>query len=169
MKGGMKVADATIPELYPFDPNGPRSAWMPAEIDVPFQERGALTFITRGILYRFFDAERSLLYLGVTSWIWGRPDRWLGHEKSAEWWHLAAYVSIQFIPYDLTGRSPIEREAIRRERPRFNRQFNQRRVRLEVRFENGMKDVVAQLRDALFPEDFAALVAAFKAESEVQS
>lgn len=123
-------------------------------------------WIGNGILYRFFDSDRELLYIGVTSW--GRnPERWKDHQKRSAWWNLAAFVAIEFIPYSGAGNSPIEREAIRRERPRFNVIHNRRPVYIELRLDEGPQQVVEALRYRMFPEDFAALVRAFKSVPEM--
>lgn len=156
--------------LYPFAPYGPRTDWMPAAIKAPAPiERPADTPIHQslknGILYRFFNADRALIYIGVTDWS-RKPQRWVDHQRTSAWWELAAFVAIEFIPYSGGGNSPHEREAIRRERPRFNVIHNRRPVYVELRLDGGPQQVVETLRYRLFPEDFADLVRTFKAEPD---
>lgn len=158
------------PVLHPFDPHGPRTGWMPVAVKspTPFKRPADLPFhqaFGTGILYRFYDAERALLYIGVTNWS-RQPQRWVDHQRNSAWWALAAFVAIEFIPYSGGGNSPIERDAIRRERPRFNVVHNRRPVSIELRLDGGPQQVVEALRYRMFPDDFSDLVRAFKAEPD---
>jgi len=163
--------NATGLQLYPFEPHGPRAQWMPSAIKAPAPiERPAdmpiHQSLKNGILYRFFNAEGALLYIGVTNWS-RKPQRWVDHQRSSAWWGLVAFVAIECIPYSGGGNSPIEREAIRRERPLYNVIHNRRPASIELRLDEGPQRAVEALRYRMFPEDFAALVRAFKAEPEV--
>ncbi|MFD5384331.1 GIY-YIG nuclease family protein [Streptomyces sp. NPDC127074] len=67
-------------------------------------------------LYRFYDQERRLLYIGIT----GQPrERWAAHRRKAKWWPLAAYVAVEVHPTEWQALN-AERAAIRSENPSFN-------------------------------------------------
>ena len=151
------------PQLYPFDPNGPRTEWLPAEIDNP-ADHNWRNLYGKNVLYRFFDANRRLLYIGVTNWVWGPPERWAGHQKASVWWRHAAFLALELIPPG-TDRLVVERNAIRSERPQYNHVHNRKRVQLTIRLDEGTNAIVDTLRYHLFPEDFAALAEAFAAEA----
>lgn len=86
----------------------------------PPRREGAKTY-----LYRHFDAFGSLLYVGISlSWLM----RTKAHSKSAEWFEEVARVTIeQFATREEAMEA--EREAIRREKPRYNVVHNRPRVR----------------------------------------
>ena len=66
-------------------------------------------------LYRFFDAEGVLLYVGISSI---GAMRWVGHQ-SREWWIDVATVTTEHFPdRDLAAEAEIV--AIRTEKPRHN-------------------------------------------------
>lgn len=68
-------------------------------------------------LYRFYDATRGLLYVGIT----GQPaERWVKHRRSAPWWSDAAYVNVEIFPTEWQALD-AERAAIRSESPQFNK------------------------------------------------
>ncbi len=152
----------TDPTLYPFDPTAAPREWLPPELD-PDRERRHLR--CKNGIYRFYGTERELLYIGTTTFVWGTPERWLGHRASAKWWHLAAYLSVVYLKPGV-DRFEAERKAIRSERPAFNVVHNRQRVQLEVRLDEGPDAIVAAFRRHLFAEDFAALRAAFAGASD---
>lgn len=151
--------------LYPFEPNGPSSKWMPPEIDPPhtWQNLG-----TKDIIYRFYAADGALLYIGVTGWSWGGPIRWGHHKRSAQWWPLAAQVSVEVLPRGC-NRENRERLAIRAEKPRFNKQHNLDRRGPNFASDDAPSGIVVELQRYLTPDCFAALVAAFQAEPDSPS
>ncbi|MFC8447581.1 hypothetical protein [Kitasatospora sp. NPDC057223] len=68
-------------------------------------------------LYRFFDGQLRLLYVGVTGQL---CERWPKHRRKAEWWSAAEFVAVEHwramhLALD------AERHAIRTELPLFNR------------------------------------------------
>lgn len=161
--------EPAIPEPRPFNPMGPPRTWL-LENEQPPQwpeefVKGGLRYRCRaGVLYRFYDANRQLLYIGIAN---DDPTyRWTKHRSGSEWWHLAAYVSVTHVSPVNSRRRALEREAIRAERPLYNKDHLRRRVRLDVRLDQGFDSVVQQFRKVMLPEDFAALVAAFKAEAD---
>ncbi len=71
----------------------------------------------RTVLYRFYERNGELLYVGVT----GIPgERWATHSRHAEWWPFIATLTTEVFP---TMRQALaaEREAIWDEEPMFNR------------------------------------------------
>jgi hypothetical protein len=115
-----------------------------------------------GVIYRFYDADRTLIYLGMTG---GDPtSRWTRHRYRSSWWHLAAFVSVAHVTPNRTKRAELEREAIRAERPLHNKSHNEARARMDVRLDEGSASVVEQFRRTLLPADFAAVAKAFAAE-----
>lgn len=156
------------PTTHAFNPTGNRHGWpaacnpetWPEFAPTPIGPRGGL--ITRSALYRFYGKDRDPLYYGVTT----NPfARWTAH-RNGEWWRLARFVSIE--PVAPAVRLATEQRAIKAENPRFN-VLRYSTTKTVVDFENGMPDVVAQFRRRLSPEDFAALVNAFKAEPDFAS
>ena len=70
------------------------------------------------VLYRFFNEDRELLYIGISS---NPSDRWIQHRRSKEWWKEVAYIaftSVRGLRWEL---ELAERQAIRAESPRYNR------------------------------------------------
>lgn len=73
-------------------------------------------------LYRFYDAGRRLLYIGIS----GQPaERWTNHRRKAPWWSQAAYVSVALCPTSW-GALDAERMAIKTENPLFNKRSKKR-------------------------------------------
>lgn len=74
-----------------------------------------------GGLYRFYDSERNLLYVGQTSYF---PNRWTNHRDDAEWWTEAAYVAVSFFPSGCPiSMQEAEKASILIEQPRCNVHF----------------------------------------------
>lgn len=70
-------------------------------------------------LYRFYDADRRLLYVGIT----GNPlTRWDWHSTHAAWWPLAEYVALSTYR-SRTDCTLAEGAAMYHEHPRFNIQY----------------------------------------------
>jgi hypothetical protein len=68
----------------------------------------------RGSVYRLFDANGRLLYVGMTS----RAGRWFEH-LSREWWPDVATATVEHFP-TREDASLAEANAIRNENPRHN-------------------------------------------------
>jgi predicted GIY-YIG superfamily endonuclease len=77
-------------------------------------------------LYRFFDADDELLYIGITSHLPGRVSE---HEGEKPWWTDVERVSVEHFA---TREEVIEaeREAIRTEGPKHNISHNPQAERL---------------------------------------
>lgn len=111
----------TAPELLPFDPYESHRAWLRA-YDFAGWPRFALAPVGNHLysaavcaLYRFYDASRKAIYIGVTT----NPfTRWGDHRRS-DWWRLVRFVSLE--PVDPATRLAAEQRAIDAENPCFNR------------------------------------------------
>lgn len=69
------------------------------------------------ILYRFFDVDDALLYVGVTK----RPsERWTAHRRTSAWWPSVAFLAFEIHPHDRAALD-AETAAIRTELPLFNK------------------------------------------------
>lgn len=67
-------------------------------------------------LYRFYDADDQLLYVGITL---DPGPRWRAHRDDKPWWHEVTNVTIEVLP----SRAAVleaEKQAILAERPRYN-------------------------------------------------
>lgn len=72
-------------------------------------------------LYRAFDNTGALLYVGISSrWHY----RLHQHEKTSDWIERADYVQISRFP-DRESVERAEKEAIRSEKPQFNKVFSE--------------------------------------------
>jgi predicted GIY-YIG superfamily endonuclease len=104
-----------------FDPRSRRETWTPALFGMtnpPVYEaarvgaqKGESTVVW---LYRFYDAEMVLLYIGITI---NPPYRWTEHMHN-EWWQTIRFASIEAIPPK--ERYRLETIAIRAEQPLHN-------------------------------------------------
>lgn len=155
------------PPVHPFDPNSPASSWTPKAFGLdplPVFEAAPvgnhLNLATCSLLYRFFDANRAPLYYGVTT---NPVHRWRIHQHK-QWWPLARFVSLEPVPP--AERLERERRAIKDEQPRFNVLRPDRPIRARVRLDYPPALIVGQLRELMTTQNFAALVAAFKAEPD---
>ncbi|WP_040815085.1 GIY-YIG nuclease family protein [Nocardia concava] len=76
------------------------------------------------VLYRFLNADAEPIYIGIT----GEPyNRWQAHLARAPW---AREISAIYYVAGLTEHRArqLEREALRAERPRYDRTFKRRAV-----------------------------------------
>jgi predicted GIY-YIG superfamily endonuclease len=76
----------------------------------------AVDFSRRTALYRFFDSEERLLYVGVA---FDPEARWKEHAKSKPWWHDVTRKVIEWRP-TRTDALIAEAEVIRAGRPLYN-------------------------------------------------
>lgn len=71
-------------------------------------------------LYRFFNAEGALLYVGISV---NLPSRLSAHINEKEWWHEVVQVTVEMLP-DRGAALKAEKLAIGAERPLYNIQHN---------------------------------------------
>ncbi|MFI0356157.1 type II toxin-antitoxin system prevent-host-death family antitoxin [Actinomadura sp. 9N407] len=96
--------------MRPLDPNAE-----PCDLAVPAEIREGVHL--QYVLYRFHDASRRLLYVGITT---GNPRaRWRAHQRKSPWWQYVAFVSVEHMPTWKEARA-AERAAIRSEDPLHN-------------------------------------------------
>ncbi|NOR03677.1 hypothetical protein HGK72_26865 [Mycolicibacterium fortuitum] len=76
------------------------------------------------VLYRFFDADGALLYIGKSIRAW---DRLAEHRRGARFYPDAANITLQRGFCSEAALAKAEVAAIQAERPRFNDQHNRRR------------------------------------------
>jgi predicted GIY-YIG superfamily endonuclease len=95
--------------LRPFDAD---AVWLAA---VTNEER-ELQHAYRCGLYRFYDADRALLYVGISR---NLADRWNWHRCKTDWYSRARYVALSFYP-DRHDAFRAEASAIRAQNPLFN-------------------------------------------------
>lgn len=70
----------------------------------------------RTALYRFYDADGRLLYVGITK---NLKQRWYHHSVSQLWWPAVSRKEVEW--WDTREAASVaEREAIRAERPLYN-------------------------------------------------
>lgn len=67
-------------------------------------------------LYRFYDADGALLYVGITADL---EKRWSGHQSNKAWWSDVTEKTVQWHD-DRPSALAAELEAIRSEAPRYN-------------------------------------------------
>jgi len=67
-------------------------------------------------LYRFFDVEGELLYVGITM---NPSSRWKAHGRDKAWWTEVAHIAIEVHP-DREAVLEAEQEAIAAEAPKYN-------------------------------------------------
>lgn len=96
--------------MRPFDPHAhSRDLALPEEIKYTGDETH--------MLYRFYDAEKRLLYAGITM---GDPQvRWAVHQRSSPWWTAVAYVWVEHFP-DRRSAAAAEWAVIRSQNPSHN-------------------------------------------------
>lgn len=67
-------------------------------------------------LYRWFDKEGNLLYIGISTNAYGRAKQ---HKTTAKWWPNAANMTVVSYP-SREDVEAAEKDAIRTEKPKFN-------------------------------------------------
>ena len=70
----------------------------------------------RHVVYRFYDADREVLYIGITI---NPPARFTQHQVSKTWWDDVARITLEKHP-SRESALLAEREAIITERPHHN-------------------------------------------------
>lgn len=89
----------------------------------------------RTALYRLYDADDGLLYIGISKRF---GNRWLQHADSQPWWPEVDHQTVAWFP-DREVAGDAETAAIRAEHPKFNIiHSGRRRVRVPVDAETGL-------------------------------
>jgi excinuclease UvrABC nuclease subunit len=92
---------------------------------------GAEVSVSAHVLYRMFDAEDHLLYVGLTN---NPRNRFSGHSKGKAWWPEVAHIRVEtFATRDEL--IAAEKAAIQTERPWYNITHNDPDHVLAVSFE----------------------------------
>jgi ATP-dependent protease La (Lon)-like substrate-binding protein/GIY-YIG catalytic domain-containing protein len=73
--------------------------------------------VSKGFVYRHFDAEGRLMYIGSTKSI---PNRTGDHQKGAPWWHDVARITVERYPTREEAYA-VEKIAIKSEKPKYNK------------------------------------------------
>jgi hypothetical protein len=68
------------------------------------------------VLYRFFDGQGALLYIGLTC---GFRTRMAAHRRQKDWWVHVARIELERFP-DKASVVAAELAAIKHEKPRYN-------------------------------------------------
>ena len=71
------------------------------------------------VLYRFYNCDGELLYIGITNNPWRRFSQ---HRQDKDWWHEVVNICQQSFK-TLDALKAAEKRAIERENPRHNKQF----------------------------------------------
>lgn len=102
-----EVMQATVERLnYDYQPSEPRTP--PAKRKRTIREKSQL--------YRHFDSDDNLLYVGISLWA---VKRLIDHRESAHWFDSITKITIESFP-SRNDAIVAEYEAIRREKPRHN-------------------------------------------------
>ena len=113
------------------------------------------------LLYRFYDADRQPLYIGITT---GDAFRWTQHRKRADWWPLAESVAVS--TYHTHDELLVaEKAALRHEQPRFNKQGVRWPSTTYLRFDGTAADAAAHLFSVAHP-DFLLRLSSLLAQPE---
>lgn len=73
------------------------------------------------VLYRIFDEDDALLYVGITN---NPKGRILGHQSDKPWWPSVSTITLAHFP-DREALEAAERVAVATEKPRFNVVLNE--------------------------------------------
>lgn len=73
-------------------------------------------------LYRFYNADDQLLYLGISL---SAAQRAAQHRDEKSWWPEVVRMDVEHLPVDRRGALEVERGAIQRERPIHNVIWNE--------------------------------------------
>jgi excinuclease UvrABC nuclease subunit len=114
-------------------------------------------WVGRAVIYRCYDADGSLLYIGSSINVEQRLE---AHQSTSFWRCHVARVRLQIAPDELTARR-LEAKAIRAENPRFNLQHRPPRSQWS---EQDFRDVIRALRARPTTEATRRRIAALRRE-----
>jgi len=89
----------------------------------------------RTALYRLYDADDRLLYVGITN---NLKARWRAHAKDKHWWPEVARKSIEWFETRKSAER-VEKIEVEQENPVYNRNFNGERRR-ELQYEDAKRE-----------------------------
>lgn len=98
-----------------------RSGSMPKELPT-LKHQIQSAPVGRVFLYRLFDADGHLLYVGIT---WNPRDRWRAHKRTKEWWESVTHYDLHLCENERDART-WETWCIRNLNPEHNRQQNRK-------------------------------------------
>lgn len=120
--------------------------------------------MTRTALYRFFDGNGVLLYVGITD---DTARRWSAHRTQKPWWRDVARKTVEWYG-DRESAERAERIAIGRERPLYNIQnATGRRSRIDPVEVTGFWKYVERVSDGASMTEIAAKIGGGLAQSTV--
>lgn len=104
----------TAPLHHPARPFDPYVVWH--KVLTP-EERA----IDWGGLYRFYAADRSLLYVGKS---WNYVRRFHSHRYTSQWWYQARYIALShYLPGCTDDVRLVEMATVSWDQPAFNKNF----------------------------------------------
>lgn len=80
------------------------------------------TFDPRCVLYRCFDTDGKLIYIGQSMSIASRLQK---HERKSTWWQQVSQITFERGYESREQLIAAETRAIQNEKPRYNKQFNE--------------------------------------------
>jgi hypothetical protein len=108
----------------------------------------------RTALYRLFDCEGRLLYIGIAR---NPEQRFKAHASTAPWWHLVARRDVEWYPTRSEARAE-ETKAIKADGPLYNRAGSETPMNVALDFPDLAEISVGQLRNRLSDVLNAAMV-----------
>lgn len=98
----------------------------------------------RTALYRLYDSEDRLIYVGITSDL---TARWRAHQRDKYWWPEVARKAIEWFETRKSAER-IEKIEIEEESPLYNKVFNGPQRRTELYNEALARTRKAEVRDS---------------------
>ncbi|MFE4818583.1 GIY-YIG nuclease family protein [Streptomyces sp. NPDC056704] len=98
----------------------------------------------RTALYRLYDTDGQLLYIGITN----DPDRrWTQHARSSRWWPAVATKQVEWLG-DRRDALRAEKAEVKRLNPPYNRNWNPWEVRARLQYQDHL-DREAAIKERL--------------------
>lgn len=126
--------------------------------DAPTRNLLTETRLGDRILYRFYDANRQPLYIGITH---TGDARLAAHRRISAWWAEAKYIAVS-VYRTWAALEEAELAAIRSEKPRFNKAKTLWRQQVVLRLDGDPEELAAELHRIARPSfvsELAALLA----------
>lgn len=130
----------------------------PFDRDAPTRHLLIETRLGDRVLYRFYDADRKPLYIGITH---TGDARLAAHRRRSEWWAQVEYIAVSVYP-SWAALEEAELAAIRAEGPRFNKAKTLWRQQVVLRLDGDPEEVATELHRIARPtflSELAALLA----------